>query len=251
MSEVLASNALVRLVVDDSEPAGVPTRVDHVAADRTVVVAAPAFGGDLFVTTGRPVTIVWADVRGMYELPSVLTEVVHARVPLWHLTPRGEPQLLQRRRFVRVRCQERLLVQPRPGGVGGVGSVGSIAGASAGAAGGASAGAVTAGGEPEPAEAGAEPTVLTGVAVDLSEGGVRTLLPATESPLQPGASVTVELSLGARTVVPSGTVLRSIMGEKGQLEVVIRFDDPVDGEEHIRRWVMQQQLLERRTARDA
>ncbi|MGN6089024.1 MAG: PilZ domain-containing protein [Actinomycetales bacterium] len=243
MSEVLASNALVRLVVDDSEPAGVPTRVDHVAADRTVVVAAPAFGGDLFVTTGRPVTIVWADVRGMYELPSVLTEVVHARVPLWHLTPRGEPQLLQRRRFVRVRCQERLLVQPRPAGVGGGGSVGASVGAPVGA--------VTAGGEPEPAEAGAEPTVLTGVAVDLSEGGVRTLLPATESPLQPGASVTVELSLGARTVVPSGTVLRCMTGEKGQLEVVIRFDDPVDGEEHIRRWVMQQQLLERRTARDA
>ena len=59
------------------------------------------------------------------------------------------------------------------------------------------------------------------------------------------------MSLAGSVVLPAGTVLRVTPVERGQAEVVIRFDEPVQGEADIRRWVMQQQLLERRAARDA
>ena len=54
------------------------------------------------VPVGTPVSLSWTSAAGQHVLPSTLVALPEARVQLWRLAPDAEPEVVQRRQFVRV-----------------------------------------------------------------------------------------------------------------------------------------------------
>lgn len=105
---VTALNSLVSLRIGDDET-DYPSRVEGVDAD-TVVVAAPVGAPAALLESGqREIELSWLSLRGWHRQRCALAERTGGRAWLWRLRPIAEPELLQRRRFVRARAAIRLL----------------------------------------------------------------------------------------------------------------------------------------------
>lgn len=96
-------NSLVSLRIGD-DTTDYPSRVEGIDAD-TVLVAAPIGApAALMESGGRVVEVSWPSKRGRHCQRCLLVERTSGRSRLWRLRPTGEPELLQRRRFVRARA---------------------------------------------------------------------------------------------------------------------------------------------------
>lgn len=207
-------NALVRLDVGPAEAlyvSGAPSRVEDReddAAGARLLVGAPTFDGDVDAVPGSRVLVRWADRRGLRVLVSHIEEVRRSGGTRWLLRVEGDVMVLQRRQYARAAVPGRVAVVPRHDTL---------------------------------------TSVVTGRVLDLSEGGARLVL-ETCVPLEPGGAIEVHLSLDDFEAVLVGTVIRVDPGRDGRGEAAVAFDEPVAVADEIRRAVLRQQLLERRTA---
>lgn len=207
-------NDLVRLDVgpaDEPYVSGAPSRIEDREDDAQgprLLVGAPSFDGDLQVVPGTRVLVRWADRRGLRVLAAHIEEVRRSGGTRWVLRVEGDVMVMQRRQYARAAVPGRVAVVPRQETL---------------------------------------TSVVTGRVLDLSEGGARLLL-ETCVPLAPGGAVEVHLSLEELEAVVVGTVIRVEPGRDGRGEAAVAFDEPVAVADEIRRAVLRQQLLERRTA---
>jgi hypothetical protein len=239
MSMVLpAVNSLCRVVLGEADER--PSRVES-SEDGLLVVAAPWHAASLAPAPGDPLSIRWPSVRGICEVAATLVSVERERsIPLWTVQTEGQVQILQRRRFVRADATVPVTVAPLPAE-----ALATIMATAAPVAGSAC--------EPGPAP---EPVLAT--AVNLSEGGARCRVEglgelAAKGLVEDGA-VDLRISLGAAVVHVVGLVIR-ITPEvpwtaKDAAEVVIAFDAPEHAGDLIRQFVLHQQVLARRAARN-
>ncbi len=212
--------------VDDGM-ADLPTRVeDVIPAQRRgrparVVIAAPRYVGDLEQPpSGAPCALVWATQRGVIELPTAYLDAhtLDQGLRVWALEVTGDAVRIQRRSFVRVPISVSVTVV---------------------------------------APAGAEdtapidvPVTLQGRTLDLSEGGVRCLLP-TDIPADLPVNVVFavdgeEFRLQAR-VVRSAPARSPRTGDPLTHETAIRFVDHASRADDLRRVVFAEQLRLRRS----
>jgi hypothetical protein len=211
---------LVRLIGpdDSADSAGLPSRVEDVAGPApgrpaAFRVVAPAYPGDLLdVDVQQTWHLTWVSDRGRWELPVSRADAVDEGPRSWWLTPVGPMRRNQRRSFYRAPCT-------------GAVSVDVLA-------------------DPFP--------TLGGRTLDLSEGGLRCLLPT--ATIEPGTQVLVRLGLDGLPGTYAGVVRRS--GRSGRAsrvagwhhEVAIAFDDPERNGDALRKYVVQLQLRARRLA---
>jgi hypothetical protein len=183
------------------------------------LVAAPAYPGDLLdPLPGEVWLLAWVTERARWELPVHRTDAppdVTRRGPrAWWLTPAGPIERRQRRRFYRAPCAV-----------------------------------------PVELDQLAEPfRTLSGRTLDLSEGGLRCLLPLAEGDLAPHTRVLVRVALDGVHGALGGVVLRSRRPARAgrvagwHREVVVAFDEPEVHGDAVRRVVARLQQRARRLA---
>lgn len=259
-----AVNTLVRLTVGsssdpDAEPVAVdvPSRVEDVmlpepssgrnrpARPAELFVAPPRYVGD--VNGPRPGTsclVTWPTPVGMMQLPATFVdrELVGPVVRAWRLAVNGGLYRRQRRRYVRVEWSSpvRLEVPPddeSPADMDGAG-VAEVDGAG---------GADMDGAGVARGEAGTRQ--VSGTTLDLSEGGLRCLLPPPALVL--GQRVRVLLSIDGEDLVLDSDVVRAQPlearpGVVKQVETGVEFCDPEEYGDVLRRAVFSEQLRLRR-----
>lgn len=207
--------------VEDVDPAA------HTTGRRTLLyVAVPRFAGDLEgPQPGSPCRVIWHSPLGMYELPTRYQgrTLVGPAVRAWRLVVDGPVVRVQRRRYFRVPW---------------VGPVTLEVAADEGT---------------EPVAADEERLqVLTGMSVDLSEGGLRVALPPPG--LRDGTAIRVLLPVRDRVLVlPATTVWNrpapapvSRHTRARQVEIGISFDNVEEHGDFLRRVVTEAQLRARR-----
>jgi PilZ domain len=199
-------------------------------------VAAPRYAGDLEgPEPGSPCRVTWPTPVGLCELPTRFQgrAFVGPALRAWRLVVDGPVMRAQRRRFFRVPWVGPVTLevsgdlsqpqpQPQPRRVTGPDQDGS------------------------PAVA-ADLQVLTGMAMDLSEGGLRVTLPAPG--LQDRTAIRVLLPVRDQVLVlPATTVWHRADPAPGrrQVETGISFDDTEEHGDLLRRVVVEAQLQARR-----
>jgi hypothetical protein len=217
-----AVNSLCRVVLGDTDE-----RASRVESDDNglLTVAAPWHAASLAPGPGEPIAIRWPSVRGICEVAATLVAVERENVvALWRVQTEGEIRILQRRRFVRADATVPVTVAPVPAD----------------------------------ADCGALPEPVLATAVNLSEGGARCrvegLAGLTAHGLVEDGEVDLRINLGAAVIHVVGEVIR-ITPElpwtaKDAAEVVVAFDPPEQAGDLIRQFVLHQQVLARRAARD-
>jgi hypothetical protein len=188
-----------------------PSRVED-AEGETLILAAPFDAGVEPPEPGQEFHLRWsAGARGRYLAPIRLVGLSRQPLRVWHVKVSGPIRIEQRRRFVRGGGGELIRLRPAPPAVG-----------------------------PE----------LSGRIVDLSEGGLRCWVGHAD--LTVGDSVSVRVGLDEEVIELTGTVLRMSVKDDGKgLDVVVVFDLDDGLAALIRRYVMSQQLIARRTAVEA
>lgn len=195
---------------------GLPSRVqDLVAGD--LVIAAPSYRGDVELPApGQTLLLHWTGPRGIHALTvcfAGLDRVGRGQLSHWVVSPVGDVELVQRRRFVRTAVEESVALVPRDA------VLTSVAG---------------------------------GWLIDLGEGGIRARFDA-PSPLAPHTRVEIHLTLRDTVVTLVGCVLRCTPVEQTDgsrvFEAVITFEPTEHQGDLIRRTVLHQQVLARRQAR--
>lgn len=280
-------NTLVRLTIgrgadveDDPVAANVPSRIEDVVEAEPVgkgfgrgggkgsathvFVALPHYRGDVDVPRpGTACIVTWVTSDGLYDLPAGFVERVSVGpvVYAWRLEVTGTAQRAQRRRYVRVAWTRpvvvdvipvaRIQTDPRDAAAGGSDGAGAAGPTGDGAAG--PGGEAAAGSE---GEAAAEEALssnggtLHGTTLDLSEGGIRCLLPP--PPLRIGQPVRAQLEVAGERLVLDGTVVRAEVrgpapGAERQCEIGIAFTEPDEHGDLLRRVVFGEQLRSRRS----
>lgn len=217
-----------------------PTRVEDVRPARPrdrqalVYVAAPRYAGDLDgPEPGSPCRVIWSAPNGLFDLPTRYRgrSVIGPAVRAWQLVVDGPVIRIQRRRFFRVPWVGPVTLEVAEDPAAGTAAVPGAAASGNGAG---------------PSGNGLH--VLTGMTVDLSEGGLRVVLPAPGLP--DGTAIRVLLPVHEQVLVlPATTVWnRPTRGPGGhQVETGISFDDV---EEHgdLLRWVVVETQLKARRA---
>jgi len=218
--ELPTVNMLVRLIGPEgaADPAGLPSRVEDVAVPapgRPIAfrVVVPTYPGDLVDADGaQPWLLTWVSERGRWELPVTRADAVDPGPRSWWLTPAGPIRRDQRRSFFRAHCAGTVAVDVLA--------------------------------DPFP--------TLLGRTVDLSEGGLRCLLPT--AAIQAGTRVLVRLGLEGLTGTYAGVVQRSNRPNRAARvagwhhELAIAFDDPERHGDALRQYVVRLQLRSRRLA---
>jgi hypothetical protein len=216
-------NALCRVVLDATDER--PSRIE--ADDNGLLtIAAPWHAAALAPEPGHPLAVRWPSVRGICEVAATLVAVERENaVPLWRVQTEGEVRVLQRRRFARADAVAPVTLTP-----------------------------LSQDGDPA-----ALPVPVLGTVVDLSEGGARCrfdgMTQLAAAGLRSGGEVELQISLGAAVVRVVGLVLRvspdmpRTADDAG--EMVVAFEAPEHAGVLIRRFVLEQQVLARRAARDA
>lgn len=225
-----------------------PTRVEDVdhagpSAGRRarVYVAAPHYPGDLEgPEPGCACRVIWATARGLCLLPTRYTGhiVVGSAVRAWRLTVDGPVARVQRRRYFRVPWIGPVTLEVTR-------ETGPDAGPDAGSPDAGSPGADTSGNEVALPEEGLQ--VLTGVTVDLSEGGLLVTLP--EPGLPDRTAIRVLLPVHDQVLVLPATTVWSRPAPPpaaGLVQTGISFDDVEDHGDLLRRVVVDVQLRARR-----
>jgi hypothetical protein len=214
-------NTLVRVVLEDDEER--PSRVES-DDDGLLTVAAPWHAATLAPAAGEPLALRWATVRGICEIAATLVAVAwEHQVPLWRVRAEGDIRVLQRRRFVRADASAPVTVAPVPAG---------------------------------PDAERIEPVMAT--LTNLSEGGARcrveNITALEQAGLVADGAIELRLSLGAAIVHVVGEVVRITPDvpwtAKDRAEIVAAFEAPEQAADLIRRYVLHQQVLARRAARD-
>jgi hypothetical protein len=214
-------NALVRVVLADELER--PSRVES-DDDGLLTVAAPWHAASLAPGAGEPLALRWPSVRGICEVAATLVSVERERaVALWRVQPEGEVRILQRRRFVRADATAPVTVAPIPA---------------------------------DPGAGRVDPVMAT--LTNLSEGGARCrvedITALEKAGLAENGEIELRLSLGAAIVRVLGVVIRITPDvpwtPKDRAEIVSAFDAPDQAADLIRRYVLEQQVLARRAARD-
>jgi hypothetical protein len=214
-------NSLVRIVLEDEQER--PSRVE--ADDNGLLtVAAPWHAAALAPDAGEPLALRWASVRGICEIAATLVAVDRDhQVPLWRVQTEGEVRIVQRRRFVRADASAPVTVAPVPA---------------------------------DPEVGRIEPVMAT--LTNLSEGGARcrveNITALEKAGLVADGAIELRLSLGAAIVHVVGVVIRITPDvpwtPKDRAEIVAAFEAPDQAADLIRRYVLNQQVLARRAARD-
>ncbi len=252
-------NHLVRLSVAGSGPQAdgeaaesVPTRVENfdAAAGRAgrprYTVAAPRYDGDVEPPQpGTACTLEWPGPRGLWILPMLFVgqDIAADGLRLWVLDVIGAARQNERRCFVRVDWVVPVtLVTMSAAEVRRAvvhGSAGAVMAASAGPAAGPGA-APSVGGDPLPAR-------MTGETRNVSEGGIRCLLPAPQLPTGLGVAVQVELS-GQPFQIPARLTWVRPTGLLGplQFDVALAFDAAGAHGDRLRPLLFAEQLRVRR-----
>ncbi|HEY0357858.1 MAG TPA: PilZ domain-containing protein [Mycobacteriales bacterium] len=214
-------NSLVRVVLADDEER--PSRVES-DDDGLLTVAAPWHAATIAPEAGEPLAIRWATVRGVCEVAASLVAVEwEQKVPLWRVQVTGEIRIVQRRRFVRADASAPVTVAPVP---------------------------------TDPDAERIEPVMAT--LTNLSEGGARcrvdNITALEKAGLVQDGGIELRLSLGAAIVHVVGEVVRITpdvpWSPKDCAEIVAAFEAPDQAADLIRRFVLHQQVLARRAARD-
>ncbi|MCW2566544.1 MAG: type pilus assembly PilZ [Mycobacterium sp.] len=214
-------NSLVRVVLADDEER--PSRVES-DDDGLLTVAAPWHAATIAPEAGEPLAIRWATVRGVCEVAASLVAVEwEQKVPLWRVQVTGEVRIVQRRRFVRADASAPVTVAPVP---------------------------------TDPDAERIEPVMAT--LTNLSEGGARcrvdNITALEKAGLVQDGGIELRLSLGAAIVHVVGEVVRITpdvpWSPKDCAEIVTAFEAPDQAADLIRRFVLHQQVLARRAARD-
>jgi len=227
--------------VEDVEPAG------HRQDGRSLLyVAAPHYAGDLEVPEpGTGCRVIWPTPVGLCELPTRFTGrvLVGPGLRAWRLVVNGPVQRTQRRRYFRVPWIGPVTLEvsddgsrPEPLGPVGLLQHDDPDGADA---------ALIVG----PGEAGAGSLqVLTGMTLDLSEGGLRVALPTPGLP--DATAIRVLLPVYDQVLVlPATTVWHRPAPTPNlrQVELGVSFDDVEEHGDLLRQVVFEAQLQARRT----
>ncbi|MBX6371967.1 MAG: PilZ domain-containing protein [Acidothermus sp.] len=102
-ADTLSLNSLVTVRIGE-DGVDYPSRVEDIADD-SVFIAAPTGGNVTLISSGlREVELSWVSPRGRYQQPCEIVEFISGQPRLWRLRPTAPAQLIQRRRFVRVRA---------------------------------------------------------------------------------------------------------------------------------------------------
>jgi hypothetical protein len=218
--ELPTVNLLVRLIGPGGAgaPAGFPSRIEDIAAPGpydpvSFKVAAPVFPGDLLEPERSDGWLLtWLSERGRWELPVSRVDCPRGTGPrCWWLMPAGQLRRNQRRNFYRVSCTVTVRVDVGAG----------------------------------------DGRTVVGRTLDISEGGLRCLLPVTG--LDVGVPVLAHLELDGVPYPLPGVVHRSLRPARSarvsgrHREVAIAFDDPEAGGNGLRRALARLQLRGRRT----
>ncbi len=93
-------NDLVRVELDDK--LALPSRVENVDG-LELVLAAPRYVGNVTPPSpGDPVTVHWTARGGLSGLPAQFVAANRTPMPVWRVRVRGEAEVVQRRRYVRM-----------------------------------------------------------------------------------------------------------------------------------------------------
>lgn len=244
-----AVNALIRVTISSSpardspiRAADVPSRVEDVpepvdgGEPTQFLIAAPQFRGDSEPPApDTPCLVLWTTDRGLVELPAAFVAIEDGgnNVRLWRLRTDGPAIRIERRRYFRVMLTMPMHVEiPRSAshyiervrvGVGGE--------------------------EPEVVgQVKGDVLALPGHTVDISEGGVRCMLPPPSLP--PGADVHIAFSAEGAVLRMRSLVIRStpvvIEGEE-ICETSLQFTEPGTYADVMRKVVYAEQLRQRRS----
>ncbi len=205
-----------------------------------VWVALPRYDGDVEVPErGAACRVSWPTPVGLFELPTDFDgrERVGPVVRAWRLRVRGPALRAQRRRYVRVPWTGPVTVElpgsvsaPEPGGC-------NVPPAQL---------PPESGDPPEDGEAAA-PRALAGTMVDLSEGGIRCLLPPPA--LAAGTRIRVVLAVAGQVLAPAAEVVwtrAATTGIGSFAETGVSFENPEEHGDLLRRVVFTEQLRTRR-----
>jgi hypothetical protein len=210
-----------------------------------VFVALPHYRGDVDVPRpGTACTVTWVSSDGLYDLPTGFVERVSVGpvVYAWRLDVTGAARRAQRRRYVRASWTRPVVVDVIP--VARLHQDGSAVGGEDGSV---------------AEELSCAGGTVHGITLDLSEGGIRCLLPP--PPLRTGQPVRAHLEVEGERLALEGTVVR-VAGRAGregregrgdtrgagpQNEIGIAFTEPDEHGDLLRRVVFGEQLRSRRS----
>jgi hypothetical protein len=156
--------------------------------------------------------LIWGTQGGQMEMPVLIPDIDG---PFWSLIITGPPRRVQRRQFVRVEVRLAATV------------------------------AMVAGDDDQPQQ-------WVGTIVDLGEGGVRCLVQA--DPPAPGSRIGISFSADDSSVLDcSGVVVRHLPwgNDESTTALAVRFDDPEEHGDAIRRMVFAEQLRLRQLRAEA
>lgn len=116
MSSLPSVNALVEIVIKEQVSR---SKIEDEGDDGVLTVAAP-IGGAAETQPPAPGTefeLAWFDSNARYAVPVVLVDVTTGRQPSWLLRPVGEPELRNRRMYVRGGGGEEIEILHSSGGM--------------------------------------------------------------------------------------------------------------------------------------
>ena len=219
---------------------GVPSRVENLITDETMqgmrryMIASPWYRGDSELPEmGTPCTLEWAGVQGLWLLPVafICEELAREDLRVWVMDTMGPAWQQERRSFMRVDWSLPVTL-----------TLMSIADARSAVAGGLQAPTMVA------APTGdALPDKISGETANISEGGVRMLLP--EPALPVGLAVMVHLDVSGQTfTLPSRVRWARPSGRTDalQAETALAFDTPDVHGDRLRPLLFAEQLRIRR-----
>lgn len=241
-------NDLVRVNVAGSGPqadeggaAGVPTRVENVLSDeameggRRYLIAAPQYRGDSELPSmGTVCTLEWPGAQGLWILPVTFAgeELAREGLRVWAVDARGAARRLERRSHVRVAWSLPVTMTTM-----------SAAAVRRAIAGGLQGPTMVA----EPTTDEPVPDSFSGWTSNISEGGIRVLLPAPRPPADLGVTVHLEVS-GEQFDLPAR--VRWVRPHDGAgalpFEAAVAFDDPDHHGDRLRPLLFAEQLRMRR-----
>ncbi len=221
--------------VEDVEPP-VAGRGGHLGR---VMIATPMYVGDTDEPRiGTACTLTWTTSSGILELPTALNETLAPKpggaLRTWWLNVTGEVKRVQRREYFRCVCSLPLTVTvlpPRPGDP-----------------------PVDDDALPEAADGG--PLVVQGVTTDLSEGGLRCIVPThglsqrcvrVDLEVEPGQLLTLDGTV-LRTAAVAAVAAPAAFGTVQPVETVIAFRSPEMYGDSLRKAIFAEQMRQRRAA---
>jgi hypothetical protein len=210
MSGLPEVNSLVLVTVADGPPSA--SRIEDAVADELALAAPRLAASQALPEPGEGLKVSWSTARGLMVLPVVFARGPEGRPPVWWVRGDGAVHVEQRRNFARARVHSPAQLD-----------------------------AVLDGVEEQ----------LRATVVDLSEGGARVLLADPEPLPDVGTPVTLRFSVDDELVTLAGWARRMLCaeGRERRGELAVEFEQPVPVADRLRRYVLAQQIKERRLAR--